>query len=53
MVAKNTGIERLWKSAKYENIYLNVEESGVDMQRIERLFRVLQPHHTPNNKNKK
>ena len=27
----NIFIERLWKSVKYENIYLNVYESGVDL----------------------
>jgi len=27
----NIFIERLWKSVKYENIYLNVYETGVDL----------------------
>jgi putative transposase len=27
----NIFIERLWKSVKYENIYLNVYENGVDL----------------------
>ena len=29
----NIFIERLWKSVKYENIYLNVYESGLDLYR--------------------
>jgi len=27
----NIFIERLWRSVKYENVYLNVYENGVDL----------------------
>ena len=30
----NIFIERLWKSVKYENIYLNVYESGVNLYKV-------------------
>lgn len=36
----NIFIERLWRSVKYENIYLNVYENGVDLYKgLEKYFR--------------
>ena len=35
----NIFIERLWRSVKYENIYLNVYENGVDLYKgLEQYF---------------
>ena len=40
----NAFIERLWRSVKYEKIYLNPPTDGIDLyNQIERLFILLQP----------